>query len=89
MSTKKLALLFIIGGIVIVFVLLGSSVKSLFQQSITEVVAVKLKQGSICVVEPIDSVSRSIEDCTFKVGDNLSITYKAKQPAIEKYELVK
>jgi hypothetical protein len=42
-SAKKLALLFMVGGVVFVSALFGSSLNTLFQSSITEV-KVKIKQ---------------------------------------------
>jgi hypothetical protein len=46
-----------------------------------------LKKDNDCVVEPSDGIPRVISNCNFAIGDNLSVTYKSKQPAIEKYEL--
>lgn len=48
---------------------------------------VKLKKDKDCVVEPSDGIPRVISNCNYAVGDNLSVTYKPKQPAIQKYEL--
>jgi hypothetical protein len=84
---SKLALIFIAAGIVIVFALLGSSAKNLFSNAITEDVPVKLKKDNECVVEPSDSIPRVISNCSYAVGDILTVTYKAKQPTLEKYEL--
>ena len=86
-SMWKLALIFIVAGIVIVLALLGSSTKNLFSKAITEDVPVKLKKDNECVVEPSDSIPRVISNCIYSVGDNLSVTYKPKQPTLEKYEL--
>jgi hypothetical protein len=86
-SLWKLAIMFIVAGVVIILALLGSSAKNLFSASITEDVAVKLKKDMDCVVEPSDGIPRVISNCNYAVGDNLSVTYKFKQPAIEKYEL--
>jgi hypothetical protein len=83
----KLAIIFVVTGIVIILALLGSSAKNLFSVSITEDVTVKLKKDMDCVVEPSDGIPRVISNCNYAVGDNLSVTYKSKQPAIEKYEL--
>jgi hypothetical protein len=83
----KLALIFIVAGIVIILALLGSSAKNLFSATITEDVPVKLKSDKDCVVEPSDSIPRVISNCNYAIGDILSVTYKPKQPAIEKYEL--
>jgi hypothetical protein len=86
-SLWKLALIFIVVGIVIILALLGSSAKNLFSDSITEDVPVKLKSGNDCVVEPSDGIPRMISNCNYAVGDILSVTYKPKQPTIQKYEL--
>jgi hypothetical protein len=83
----KLAIIFVVAGVVIILALLGSSAKNLFSESITEDVSVKLKKDNDCVVEPSDGIPRVISNCNYAVGDNLSVTYKAKQPAIQKYEL--
>jgi hypothetical protein len=86
-SLWKLALIFIVAGIVIILALLGSSARNLFSGSITEDVPVMLKKDNDCVVEPSDGIPRVISNCNYAVGDNLSVTYKSKQPAIEKYEI--
>lgn len=83
----KLAIIFVVAGVVIILALLGSSAKNLFSESITEDVSVKLKKDNDCVVEPSDGIPRVISNCNYAVGDNLSVTYKTKQPAIQKYEL--
>jgi hypothetical protein len=44
-SPAKLALIFDIASIVIIFALLGSSTKSLFSGSITDDAIVKIKEG--------------------------------------------
>jgi len=83
----KLAIIFVAAGVIIIFALLGSSARNLFSGSITEDVSVMLKKDNDCVVEPSDGIPRVISNCNFSVGDNLSVTYKSKQPTIEKYEL--
>jgi hypothetical protein len=86
-SMWKLGLIFIVAGIVIIIALLGSSAKNLFSNAITEDVPVKLKNDNECVVEPSDSIPRVIPNCSYAVGDILSVTYKSTQPTLEKYEL--
>jgi hypothetical protein len=86
-SLWKLALIFIVAGVVIILALLGSSARNLFSGSITEDVPVMLKRDNNCVLEPSDGIPRVISNCNYAVGDNLSVTYKSKQPAVEKYEL--
>ena len=54
-SPTKLALIFGIAAIVIIFALLGSA-KSLFSGSITDDAIVKIKEGNNCVVEGTDRI---------------------------------
>lgn len=84
-SPKMLAILFIIAGVVVVFMLMGGSLTQLFSASIQEVVPVQIKQGDICVVEASDGVPRSINNCPYQVGDNVTINYKQGIPAIESH----
>lgn len=85
---KKLAIFFIIGGVAAVFLISGFQARDvLFAPSVTEDVIVEFKQGSECVVEPSDRVPRTISDCEYDIGDTVSVTYKANQPAIERHEL--
>lgn len=89
-SMKKLALIIIAAGVVIVFVLSGFSAGNLFRASITEEAKVLFKnQDGTCVVEGSDQVPRNISDCPYNEGDTVQITYKPEQPAIERHELVK
>ena len=86
-SYSKLAIIFIIAGVVLVMTILGSSATSLFSDSITEEATVKMKQEGNCIVEAEDRIPRMISDCSYNVNDTVLITYKAKQPAIEKHQL--
>ena len=85
-SFGKLAIIFIVAGVVLVFVILGSSATSLFSDSTTEEAEVKMKQGGDCIVEADDRIPRMISDCSYNVNDTILITYKAKQPSIEKHQ---
>ena len=85
-SFSKLAIIFIIAGVVLVMAIMGSSAINLFSKSITEEAEVKIKQEGNCVVEASDEVPRTIENCPYNVNDTLVITYKPQRPAIEKYE---
>jgi hypothetical protein len=85
-SLKKLAIIFIIAGVVLVFALMGSSVTNLFSASITEEAEVKMKQAGDCVLEPSDGIPRTISDCPYNVNDTLVITYKPQQPSIHNHE---
>lgn len=90
LSMKKLALIIIAAGVVIVFVISGFSAGNLFRASITEEAKVLFKnQDGTCVVEGSDQVPRNISDCPYSVGDIVQITYKPEQPAVERHELVK
>ena len=86
-SFSKLAIIFIIAGVVLVMAILGSSAISLFSASITEETEVKMKQGDSCIVEAEDRIPRMISDCLYHVNDTILITYKTKQPSIEKHQL--
>lgn len=86
LSPKMIAVLFIILGVVVVFLLMGGSLQQLLSSSIQENVPVKIKQNSTCVVEASDGIPRSIENCPFDVGDNVTITYKHGLPAIEGFQ---
>lgn len=86
-SPAKLALIFGIAAVAIIFALLGSSAKSIFSGSITDGAIVKIKEGNNCVVEGTDRIPRVIKDCSYNVNDTILITYKAQQPAIEKHEI--
>ena len=87
-SLWKLAIIFIATGVVVVFALLGSSAKNLFSSAITEQVSIILKKDNECIVEPSDGIPRVISNCKYNIGDNLSVAYKAKQPTLERYELL-
>ena len=86
LSPKILAVLFVIAGIVVVFMLMGGSLTQLFSGSIEEVVSVQIKQGNTCVVEASDGVPRSIDNCPYELGDNLTISYKQGIPSIESHK---
>ncbi|MDQ4074140.1 MAG: hypothetical protein M3162_07540 [Thermoproteota archaeon] len=86
LSPKVLGIIFIVGGVSLVFVLLGGSLGQMFSSSIQENVVVTLKQGDTCVVEASDDVPRSISNCAYQKGENITITYKQGLPAIEKHQ---
>ena len=86
-SFSKLAIIFIIAGVVLVMAIMESSAISLFSASITEETEVKMKQGDSCIVETEDRIPRIISDCSYNVNDTVLITYKGKQPSIEKHQL--
>lgn len=86
LSPKMMAVLFIILGVVVVFLLMGGSLQQLFSSSIQETVSVKIKQNNTCIVEASDGIPRSINNCPFDVGDNVTITYKQGLPTIEGFQ---
>ena len=86
-SPKVLALLFVIAGVVVVFMLMGGSLKQLFSSSIQESVTVQIKQGDTCIVEPSDGVPRSIDNCPYQQGENITIKYKQGLPSLESHQL--
>jgi hypothetical protein len=89
-SLKKLAIIIIAAGVIIVFALSGFQARTLFAPSVTEEVNVIIKNdGGACIVEGSDDVPRSISNCPYDVGDSVSITYKLQQPSIERHALVK
>jgi hypothetical protein len=86
----KLAIIFIIAGVIIIFLLSGFQAGDvLFAPNITEETEVIIKdaQGT-CTVEGADNIPRTISDCPYEVGDTISITYKQDQPSISDHELV-
>ena len=85
-SFGKLAIIFIVAGVVLVLAIMGSSATNLFSQIITEDAQVKIKHQGNCVVEASDNIPRTIANCPYNVNDTLVITYKPQRPAIESYE---
>ncbi|HZB79924.1 MAG TPA: hypothetical protein VE264_01460 [Nitrososphaera sp.] len=89
-SLKRLAIIIIAAGVIIVFALSGFQARNLFAPSITEdaQVIIKNQQDGTCVVEGSDRVPRTISNCLYNTGDTVSISYKSEQPSIERHELV-
>jgi len=85
LSPAKLGIIFIIAGVVVAFALLGGSLKSLFSDSITEQAVIKIKQDGVCIVEPSDKIPRQINNCQYKEGDTISVTYRQQQPSIQSH----
>jgi len=82
-SPKMLAILFIIVGVVVVFMLMGGSLTQLFSSSIKENVPVQIKQNDTCIVEASDGIPRSINNCPYQQGENITINYKQGFPELE------
>ena len=89
MSPAQLAFIFIAGGIGLVFLLLGSSIVSLFSGGITEQVVIKIKEGDACIVEASDGIPRQITNCPYNEGDTINIVFKQQQPAIQSHSPIK
>lgn len=85
-SPKWLAVLFVIAGVVFVFVLMGGSLTQLFSASTQESVLVQIKEGDTCVVEASDGVPRTINNCPYQQGDNITISYKQGLPSLEGHQ---
>ena len=86
-SFSKLAIVFIIAGIVLVLAIMGSSATSLFRGNVTEEAKVTIKHGENCVVEASDEIPRTIANCPYNVNDTIVITYKPQQPGVENHEI--
>jgi hypothetical protein len=84
-SPAKIAIIFIIAGIVIVFAILGTSATNIFGPSTTEEGVVEIKQADACVVQASDDIPRKISNCPYDQGQRISITYKPGQPTIESH----
>jgi hypothetical protein len=83
-SPAKMAIIFIIAGIVIVFAILGTAT-NIFVSSTTEEGVVEIKQADACVVQASDDIPRKISNCPYDQGQRISITYKPGQPTIESH----
>ena len=44
---------------------------------------VQIKQGDTCVLEASDCVPRSIDNCPYQVGENVTINYKQGNPRLK------
>jgi hypothetical protein len=89
-SPKKLAIIMIAAGVILVFAFSGFQARNVFVPSVTEETQVVIKnQNNVCVVEASDDVPRNIPDCPYNIGDTISITYKPQQPSIEKHSLIR
>jgi hypothetical protein len=84
-SPAKMAIIFIIAGVVIVFAILGTSARSIFVSSTTAEGVIEIKQADKCVVQTSDDIPRQISNCPYAQGERISITYKPGQPNIESH----
>lgn len=88
LSPKLLAIVFIGGGILLVFALSGFQITQLFSPGITGEVVVSSKQGGSCIVERTDRIPREISNCPYEEEESIIVTYKAQQPSIESHRTV-
>jgi hypothetical protein len=91
LSLGKLAIVLIIAGVAIVFLISGFQARDvLFAPNVKEETEVIIKdEQSTCTVQADDDVPRTISNCSYNVGDIISITYKREQPAILEHNLVR
>lgn len=90
LSLGKLAIILIAAGAAIVFAISGFQARDvIFAPNITEETQVIIKEGTTCTIQAEDDVPRTISDCTYDVGDTISITYKREQPHILEHHLVR
>ena len=90
LSLGKIAILLIVAGVALVFLISGFQAKNvIFAPSITEETAVIIKEQGTCTVQANDDVPRTIDNCAYDVGDTISITYKREQPPILEHRLIR
>jgi hypothetical protein len=87
-SPAKLAIIFVIAGVAVVFAIFGTSLPGVFVSSKTDQGVVEIKQADECVVRASDDIPRKISDCPYEQGQTISITYKPGQPNIESHRPV-
>lgn len=91
MSTKKLAILFglaFFGAFMVIQMIQGFPLTELFtRQTVTGEVAVLIKQGNVCVVEPPDAQPKEIQQCPYSEGDILVVTYYKGATKLESHRL--
>lgn len=88
LSPKVIAVILIILGIAVVFMLMGDSLQQLLSPGIQEVVPVQITQGNTCIAKASDGIPRSIDNCPYQEGENIIITYKQGHPSIENHRQV-
>lgn len=76
LSMKHIKIIFIIAivGIFLLFALFITPIQNLIREPVSEEVTVISKSDGKCVVDSKDH-PRSIDNCDYKVGDKLEITY--------------
>jgi hypothetical protein len=92
-STKKLAILFglaFFGAFMLIQMIQGFPLAEiLFRHTVTEEVNVSIKQGDVCVIEPLDGQPKSIQGCPYNVNDPLTVTYYNGSTNVESHRLNK
>lgn len=91
MSTRKLAILFglaFLGAFMIIQMIQGFPLAALItRRTMTEEVAVSIKQSDVCIVEPSDRQPKEIRQCLYSVGDILIVTYYNGATKLESHRL--
>ena len=91
MSTKKMAILFglaFFGAFMVIQMVQGFPLVQLFtRQTMTEEVAVSIRNGDACVVEPADGRPKEIQQCAYDEGDMLVVTYYEGNTKLESHRL--
>ncbi|AIC14789.1 hypothetical protein [Nitrososphaera viennensis] len=89
-SGKRLAILFglvFFGAFMLIQVVQGFPLRDiLIRETITEERTIAIKQGNLCVIDTPDH-PRNIDNCPYKVGDRVIITYTKNNAAIESHRL--
>ncbi len=85
-SPQWLAVLFIIVGVVVVFMLMGGSLTQLISANIQESDLVQIREGDTCIVEASDGIPRTINNCPYQQGDNVTMSHKQGFPSLENYQ---
>lgn len=62
---------------------MGGLLRQLFNSSIEESVIVQISKDARYIVEGSDKIPRTIENCIYKVGDNVTISYKQGMPSLD------
>jgi hypothetical protein len=90
-STKRLAILFglaFFGAFMLIQMIQGFPLADiLFRRTVTEQVKVSIKQGDVCIVEPVDGQPKSIHGCPYNLNDPLIVTYYQGSTSVESYKL--
>jgi Na+/H+ antiporter NhaC len=88
MSPAIIALILIPIGVIGVMFISGFQIFQVLSPGTEEEVTVLLKQNGVCIIEASDKVPRQINNCQYEAGDQIVITFKNEQPAIESHRPV-